>query len=313
MRTAGKSDVATGAASDRNANGAPSVTLRSALKEGLARLLRAQVPSASLAAELILMHVAECDRAYLYTHNETKLDFAKASRFYDLIAERAAGKPTQYITGKQEFWGLELRVTPDVLIPRPETEHLIEAVIDLAGRDCKTAPLRIVDVGAGSGSIALALAHEFPRAEIFATDISPAALGVAAHNATKLGLSERVRFLETDLLNYFLKPEFTETFDFVVSNPPYIARDEETDLQREVRDYEPRLAWGGLEHGDEIYRRLFPQAQQLLKSHGHIAVEIGYHQREKVWSLLDSEWAEVDVRLDLAGIPRVVVAKRGRW
>lgn len=319
-RAPGKPDGAAGTASnraaatpsDQNAGGAQAVTLRSALREALARLLRAQVPSASLAAELILMHVLECDRAYLYTHAEMKLDSAKASCFYDLIAERAAGKPTQYITGSQEFWGLELKVTPDVLIPRPETEHLIEAVIELAGPEAKSALLRIVDVGTGSGAIALALAREFPHAEVFATDISTAALGVAAQNAARLGLQEPVRFLVTDLLNYFLKPEFMKTFDFVVSNPPYIARDEETDLQREVRDYEPRLAWGGLERGDEIYRRLFPEAQHLLKPGGCVVIEIGYHQRDAVLSLLGSEWTKPEVRADLAGIPRVITARKSR-
>jgi release factor glutamine methyltransferase len=288
------------------------ISLRSALKEGLTRLLASQVPSASLAAELILMCVAECDRAYLYTHAEAPLSATKAARYFELVAERAAGKPTQYITGHQEFWGLDFQVSPAVLIPRPETEHLIEAVMELAARQglSKNSRLRMADVGTGSGCIALAAAHEFPRAEIFATDISTAALGVAARNAARLGMGGRVRFVETDLLNYFSKPGFESSFDFVVSNPPYVTREEVSQLQREVREYEPRVAWGGLEQADEIYSRLFPQAHRLLKPAGYILVEIGYNKRETVLRLLARGWAEIAVKCDLAGIPRVVAARK---
>src|SRR5437773_8849979 len=280
--------------------------LREALKTGLNTLVENRVPSPQLAAELLLMHVVGCDRGYLYAHPEVELPGPAANRYFRLIAERATGKPTQYITGRQEFWGLDLEVTPDVLIPRPETEHVVEAVIDLArnqGFD-RAAPLRMVDVGTGSGCIALALAAEFPRAVLFATDISRPALDVASRNAARLGTAERVTFLESDLLACFLEapasdPEgcgttarntvipgpspchserseesrysaqgrlalegtFLSAFDFVVSNPPYVAADELDRVQREVRQFEPRIAWGGLERGDEVYRRLIPQAR----------------------------------------------------
>ena len=306
--------------------------LRAVLPAGLKMLLDVHVPSAGLAAELLLMHVLDCDRSYLYTHSEDELPAATTELFFQLIAERATGKPTQYITGHQEFWGLNFEVTPDVLIPRPETEHVVETVLDLVARRRleREAPLRIVDVGTGSGCIILALASELPAATLFGTDISPAALAVAKRNAQRLGLAERVQFVEADLLSCFLQDEFPGTFDFVVSNPPYVANDEINMVQREVRDFEPRIAWGGLERGDEIYRRLFAQALRVLRPRGHVVVEIGYNKRDAVMALLEQDvapafrpasdnahlkagateraWSNIEVRPDLAGIPRVVTA-----
>jgi len=286
--------------------------LRATLQAGLEKLLDHQVPSAQLAAELLLMHVLGCDRGYLHTHPERELSPEATDHYSRLIAERTTGKPTQYITGHQEFWGLDFEVTPDVLIPRPETEHVIETVLDLARRQShgKEARLRIVDVGTGSGCIALALAAEFQRAILFGVDISRPALVVASSNALHLGMPERVKFLESDLLARLLDKDFAGTFDFVVSNPPYVGSHEVDMVQREVREFEPRVAWGGLAQGDEIYRRLFPQALQALKPGGYVVVEIGYNMRERVLALLGPEWAEIDVRPDLAGIPRVVSARK---
>ncbi len=289
--------------------------LRATLRQGLQTLLAHQVPSAQLAAELLLMHVLDRDRAYLHTHVEEDVPPAVLDRYLQLIAERTTGKPTQYIIGHQEFWGLDFEVTPDVLIPRPETEHVVERVLELARRSTapKDAPLRIVDVGTGSGCIALALASEFPGAMLFGADISRAALVVASRNAVRLGMAERVKFLEGDLLMRLLEPEFAGTFDFVVSNPPYVGMHEADMVQREVRDFEPRLAWGGdLERGEEIYARLFPQALQILRPGGHVVVEIGYTMRDRVLALLGGDWDEIEVRPDLAGIPRVVSARRRR-
>jgi release factor glutamine methyltransferase len=259
------------------------------------------------------MHVLGRDRAYLHTHPEEDVPTPTLERYSQLVAERATGKPTQYITGHQEFWGLDFEVTPDVLIPRPETEHLVETVLELARRHgpARDARLQIADVGTGSGCIALALASEFPRAILFGVDISRPALVVASRNAVRLGMPERVKFLESDLLQRLLEPDFAETFDFVLSNPPYVGRDEVDKVQREVRDFEPRLAWGGdLEHGEEVYARLFPQALRVLKPGGHVAVEIGYNMGERVLALLGKEWEDVVVTPDLAGIPRVVSAKK---
>ncbi|MGH9378779.1 MAG: peptide chain release factor N(5)-glutamine methyltransferase, partial [Terriglobia bacterium] len=233
-------------------------------------------------------------------------------RYFGLICERLTGKPTQYITGHQEFWGLDFELTPDVLIPRPETEHVVESVLELVKQQgaARDATPRIVDVGTGSGCIALALALELPHAQIDAVDISPAALRVAEKNAARLGMASRVRFQESDLLAIFLAPPESGAFDFVVSNPPYVGAGELDQVQREVKEFEPRLAWGGLERGDEVYRRLFPQAQRLLKPGGHLVVEIGYSQREAVIGLLDPGWTGIEARPDLAGIPRVVMARK---
>jgi len=287
--------------------------LRATLRQGLQTLLAHHVPSAQLAAELLLMHVLERDRAYLHAHPEEGVPPEALQHYFQMIAERIAGKPTQYITGHQEFWGLDFEVTPDVLIPRPETEHILECVLELARRQGypQDARLRMVDVGTGSGCIALALASEFPRAMLFGVDISRPALAVASCNAARLGMLERVRFLESDLLDRLVEPDFTGTFDFVLSNPPYVGKLEADKVQREVREFEPRLAWGGdLEHGEEIYARLFPQALRALKPGGHVVVEIGYDMRKRVLALLGGEWVEIAVIPDLAGIPRVVSARK---
>lgn len=282
--------------------------LRNVLASGLARLADAGTPSPELAAELLLMHVLHSDRGYLHSHPDRELSSEQRRCYFDLIAERLTGKPTQYITGHQEFWGLDCEVTPDVLIPRPETELVVEAVLDLA--PWRNDPLRIVDVGTGSGCIALALASELPNAQIDAVDISPAALCVAKRNAARLSLDHRVTFKEDDLLTGILSSADCCGFDFVVSNPPYVGLSDLDQVQREVKDFEPRLAWGGLEQGDEIYRRLFPQAQQALKPGGHVVVEIGYRQRDEVVGLLGVEWTDIKVRPDLASIPRVAIARK---
>ena len=293
--------------------------LREALRAGIATLDEHQVPSASLAAELLLMHVLGSDRGYLHTYPELDLPVDTVERYFRLIAERATGKPTQYITGHQEFWGLDFEVTPAVLIPRPETELLVETALELvkgsggggtergvAGREA----VRIVDVGTGSGCIALALAAELRGTAIFAADISRPALDVARRNAHRLGLADRVRFAMMDLLGAF-GPCDARGFDYVVSNPPYVGCDETSSVQREVREFEPRIAWGGDNRGDEIYRRLFPQALALLRAGGYVLVEVAYNQADTVAGLLREGWIDPEVRPDLAGIPRVVLARKG--
>jgi len=188
------------------------IDVRTALKQGLAQLREAHVPSFTLAAELLLLHVLGRDRTWLYAHPEEQLSSADADRYFALIARRANGEPTQHLTGKQEFWGLEFDVTPDVLIPRPETEHVIEVALDrLAVRELRAGRkqaltgegLQLADIGTGSGCIAIALAKELPQATIFATDISSAALAIASRNATRHNVADRVRFLECNLLDSF--------------------------------------------------------------------------------------------------------------
>jgi len=288
-------------------------SLRSTLRQGLQTLLAHQVPSAQLASELLLMHVLGRDRAYLHGHPEEEVLPGDLERYAGFISERATGKPTQYLTGHQEFWGLDFEVTPDVLIPRPETEHLVEGVLELVRRQGfgKDARLRIADVGTGSGCIALALASEFLRAILFGMDISRPALVVASRNAVRLNMPERVKFLEGDLLGRLLEPDFAGSFDFVLSNPPYVGKHEIDKVQREVREFEPQIAWGGhLERGEQVYERLFPQALQALRPGGHVLVEIGYNMRERVLALLGDGWSEIQVTPDLAGIPRVVSARK---
>ncbi len=258
------------------------------------------------------MYVLSKKRAYLYTHADQELADDVVEDYFRLIVERCSGRPTQYITGHQEFWGLDFEVGPAVLIPRPETEHVVETVLDLISRRkaSKKDPFRIADVGTGSGCIALALASELPQARIFATDISPAAIEVAVKNAARLRMRSRVKFIKGDLLAPLLGPKYRGTFDFVVSNPPYVARAERESVQREVRDFEPRVAWGDLAQGEEIYARLFPEALRALKPGGYAIAEIGYNKKEAVLRLLEAGWTEPEVHPDLAGIPRVVAARK---
>jgi release factor glutamine methyltransferase len=286
------------------------IDVRGALREGMARLRAANVPSHSLAAELLLMHALGRDRTWMYANPESALDEATAASFFQLIARRAAGAPTQYLTGKQEFWGLEFEVTPAVLIPRPETEHLVEVALERLGAERVSVPLRVADIGTGSGCIAIALARELPRAEIFGTDISAQALAVARRNAEKHGVTARVRFVECNLLDGV--PTDAGTFDLIVSNPPYVAREEAAQLPREVREHEPHEALFAGPGGAEIYAPLVAQAAKRLRSGGLLVVEIGYGALERVRPLLgdSNTWTDVRVTSDLAGIPRVISAER---
>ncbi len=253
-------------------------------------------------AEVLLMFTLGVDRAYLYAHSERELTADEQARYDEALRERATGKPAQYITGHQEFWGLDLIVTPAVLIPRPETEHVIETVVALA----REFPARtIVDVGTGSGCIALALAHELPQAELTATDVSADALEVAKANAARLRLESRITFREADLLG----GSPPDLFDFVVSNPPYVSEEERDKVQREVRKFEPKVAVFGGPHGLDIYRRLVPQAHGALRPGGWLVMEIGFSQEQQIRELLKG-WAEVRVTADLQGIPRVVAAQK---
>jgi release factor glutamine methyltransferase len=263
-------------------------------------------------AELLLMFTLECDRAYLYAHPERKLAADEQSRYDQALTEREHGMPAQYITGHQEFWGMDLIVTPAVLIPRPETEHVLETVLERAGvgrARVARAPspasfLRIVDVGTGSGCIALALAKELPHAEIHATEISAAALEIARANAARLQLEDRVQFHQTDLLQGLERG----AFDFVVSNPPYVGESEEDQVQLEVRKYEPRNAVFAGPTGVEVIERLIPQARESLKPGGWLVIEISGSIAERVRDLL-AGWNDVGITNDLQGIPRVASAR----
>jgi len=275
-----------------------STTLTTALANGAARL--AHLPSARRDAELLLMRAANVDRAFLLTHPDTPLTPDQLATYNQWIDRRAQHEPVQYITREQEFYGLALRVTPDVLIPRPETEHLVEAALQ---RLPHNAPLRIADVGTGSGAIAIAIAHSLPLATVTALDTSPAALAVARHNAEHHHLTARIRFLESDLLAAVA----SETFDAILSNPPYVAEFEV--LAPEVHNFEPHAALFAGRSGLDIYQRLIPQAHQCLKPHGWLFMEIGHNQRDALAALLNG-WLDLDFVSDLQGIPRVAIARR---
>ena len=280
------------------------------------------VPSAALAAELLLMHTLGRDRAWLYAHPEQELDAATREQYFSLIARRASGVPTQHLTGHQEFWGLDFEVTPDVLIPRPETEHVIEVALERLGVGSDVSSprrkeeFRIADVGTGSGCIAIALAHELPAARIVATDISAAALEVARRNAALLGAAPRIDFVECNLMDALIHQSpitshQSPQFDLIASNPPYIGRQEAATLPREVREHEPESALFGGETGTEIYAPLIAQAAMLLKPGGILVLELGHNSAEHVSRLLGApEWTSVAITNDLAGIPRVASAQR---
>jgi release factor glutamine methyltransferase len=284
-------------------------TVGDTLRYGVLKLDQAGVPSAPLAAELLLMHVLGRDRTYLYAHPEKQLVAAQAEAFLALINKRSAGTPTQYLTGHQEFWGMDFEVTPDVLIPRPETEHLIEVALARIGESRRNNPLRIADIGTGSGCIAVALAKEFPNANIFATDISAAALKIAERNATRNNLTDRIKFTECNLLEGI--PQQPQ-LNLIVSNPPYVARKDAATLPIDVREHEPELALFGGEDGLEIYPRLIAQAKTHLAEGGLMVLELGAGLFEPVSDLLDarSGWTRVSAAQDLAGIVRVISAIR---
>jgi release factor glutamine methyltransferase len=301
------------------------LNVRSALREGFAQLRAAAVRSHTLAAELLLMHALGRDRTWIYAHPEEEISASDAGKFFTLISRRANGEPTQHLTGKQEFWGLEFEVTPDVLIPRQETEHVIEVALDRmavrelrAGRRQKTDGhgMLIADVGTGSGCIAILLAKELPGVTIIATDISGAALAVAQRNATHHNVANRIQFLESSLLNGLSVSPLAIRhspllFDLVVSNPPYIGRREAETLMREVRDHEPEIALYGGEEGYELYGGLIAQAAMHLRSGGILVLELGHNSLPAVRPLLDeSTWTKVGVTNDLAGIPRVLAAEK---
>ncbi len=282
------------------------VPLREALYAAVARLTAESVPSPRLNAELLLMFVLGCDRAHLYAHPERELTADESSRYAAALAERARGVPAQYITGHQEFWGIDFIVSPAVLIPRPETEHVIETVLRLVQKKPNySGVLQIVDVGSGSGCIALALAKELPTTEIHATDISAAALDVARANAARLQLADRIQFHQVDLLRDF-EPN---SFDFVVSNPPYVGESEEDQVQLEVRKFEPRQAVFGGPTGLEVIERLTDQAQAVLKAGGSLVMEISGTIAPQVRGVL-GDWDGVEITPDLQGIPRVASARK---
>ena len=274
------------------------MTVRTALLQGVSLLEDAGVAVARLTAEVLLSYAMGCERVYLYAHPERELTDLEWLHYGRYLHERLQGKPTQYITRKQEFYGREFRVSPDVLIPRPETEHVVEVALRL-GRSPGLP--RILDIGAGSGALAVTLQLE-TGGEAWATDISPAAAAVAAANARRLGA--RVSVVACDLMEAIAPA----SMDLIVSNPPYVPLTQREGLQREVRDWEPHVALFAGETGFEIYRRIVADAPRVLRPGGWLVLELGFGSCDTVSGLL-SGWKDLRIEPDLAGIPRVIAAR----
>jgi release factor glutamine methyltransferase len=271
-------------------------------------------------AELLLLHSLQISRVTSIAYPERELSAEQQALYQSAIDRRLSLEPIQYITGQQEFYGLTLKVTPAVLIPRPETEHLVEAVLHHFANLPQDRTFRLADIGTGSGAIAIALAVHLPQARITAVDLSPPALAVAEGNARAHNVGHRIRFLQSDLLAALhhgsaaaepaseLAPT-SELFDAIVSNPPYIPESERPTLHPQVRDHEPSTALFAGESGLEIYRRLIPEAYAALKPNGLLALEIGHGQSESLTTLLHG-WDKLFFIKDLQQIPRVALALR---
>jgi release factor glutamine methyltransferase len=285
-----------------------SMTIGEATREAARILARAGLSDARREAASLLAHAIARDRTFLITHAEENLARESALKFRDYVERRAAGEPLQYITGRQEFFSLDFEVTPDVLIPRPETELLVETALRLLDEG-QAKEAFVCDVGTGSGCIPVALLHEREGVRAVGLDISPAALKVAARNAARHHLLNRLSLVASDCFNAL--DERHASFNLIVSNPPYVAADALAGLQREVRDHEPRVALTPGPDGLKIIRRLLTDSTRFLKPRGHLLIEIGYDQHEAVHQLIDPHaWQLLDIHKDLQGIPRTLAVRK---
>jgi release factor glutamine methyltransferase len=272
------------------------LTIQAALQQGTELLEKAGIGAARLTAEVLLGHAIHCERAYLYAHGVDPLSELQWIHFGRYLHERLEGKPTQYITHKQEFYGREFYVDGNVLIPRPETEHLVQAALEyLANRP----QARVLDVGTGSGAIAITVSLETGQ-DVFASDVSSGALAVAARNRRRY--NSPVQFVEADLLD----PVRPASIDLLISNPPYVPGGDKANMQREVRDWEPHVALFAGDSGFEIYTRLIEAATVAVRPGGKLLMELGYQSLERVREMLARDWVDIQVSSDLAGWPRVV-------
>lgn len=277
-----------------------SVSIAEALQNGVAALQEARTAAPRLTAEVLLGYVLGCDQAFLYAHSDEKLTVGQWARYVNDLESRRSGTPTQYITGAQEFYGLPFRVTPDVLIPRPETELLVEQAL------ARAAPNDwILDIGTGSGAIAIAIQKQLPAVKVFACDISGAALGVARENSRRLGAG--LPLVQADLAEAFCPA----AFHLVICNPPYVPVTDLPALQREVRDHEPRVALFGGEDGLDAYRRLSTTACGVLRPGGWLLMEVGYNTSAAIKPLFTAGfWEPPCLYRDLAGWERVLAVQR---
>jgi len=274
------------------------------------QLSEAGIANARLDAEALLSHVLRKNRAWIITHGENSLDDASSAIFRDAIGRRTKREPLQYIIGNQEFWGLEFMVTPDVLIPRPETEFIIEAA--LATIEDRIGPARIIDLCTGSGCIAVSLAKELSGAHVLAIDTSARALLVAKKNAANHGVSDRIRFFEGDLFEPLKQFDMPGQMDLIVSNPPYVRADELDTLQPEVRDFEPEMALIAGPEGTELAKRIIQLAPKYLKKNGALIMEMGLGQAAALRNIAGKTGAYTapEIIKDLAGIERIMVARK---
>jgi release factor glutamine methyltransferase len=285
-------------------------TINDAITEGTALLESSAIDQPYRAAGVILQQVLGVDRTYLITRPEEEVPPEKREAYLRLVERRAAGEPIQYLTGRQEFYGLDFIVNHDVLIPRPETEHLVEQVIKLSrarGRLQHSDRELIVDVGTGSGCIAVSIAVNLPHAELIAIDVSGPALAVARANAERHGVAARIQFIEGDLLVPLEDRSLEGSIDFIASNPPYVPDSQFQQLQREIRHHEPQVALLGGPDGLEFYRRLLDQSSSLLAPDGCLIFEIGFSQLDSIRELINSSDLHLEeVSTDLQGIPRTL-------
>lgn len=285
------------------------MTFAQAIQQAETKLKQAGVPDARLDAELLLCRAAQKDRAWLLAHFRDEIDTEVLAVFDRDVERRSRREPLQYITGAQEFRGLAFRVTPAVLIPRPETEFLVEAALEAVRG---TAVPVIIDLCTGSGCIAVSMAKELPKARIFATDASPEALAVARENSRTHGVSGRIRFLEGDLFDPFAELDLQRQVDVIATNPPYVSSGDLAALPPEVRDFEPPQALFAGPRGTDIIERIVATAPEFLRPGGSLIMEIGFGQADVVKEFIEADrrYHGVDIHKDLAGIDRVVVAKK---
>jgi release factor glutamine methyltransferase len=284
------------------------MTIRDALDMAVKELKIANIKTPTLEAGALLCYVMKCDKAFIYAHSDYILSESERIFFFDLVKQRIKGKPFQYIVGNQEFMSLNFKVTPDVLIPRNDTEILVETIINKC-KDKDKDKVNIIDVGTGSGCIAVSLAHYIKNCHVVAVDISREALKVAKFNALLNKVENKITFFNLDILSSSAFPFQISYFDVIVSNPPYISSDEILVLQKEVREYEPSIALDGGRDGLAFYKKISEIASKYLKIGGIIAFEVGYKQSQLVSDIIRKNFHEIEVIKDLSGIDRVVLGK----
>jgi release factor glutamine methyltransferase len=285
-------------------------TINQVIDGGAARLREAAIEHDRRTAGVLLAHVLGVDRTHLLIKSETQVIESHYNSYLRLIERRAAGEPLQYITGHQEFYGLDFIVNPSVLIPRPETELLVDRVIDIS-KQFKEEPLLVGDIGTGSGCVAVAVTVHITRARVIATDFSPAAIDVARTNAERHGVTDRIRFLTGDLFKPFAERGLRGAISIFASNPPYVDREASNLIQREVHEWEPHDALFGGAEGLAFHRRLLQEGFEHAKAGGYLVFEIGYGQIDAITQMIaDSAWTLIDVTRDLQGIPRTVTVRK---